>query len=177
MARALLWTAVDPARARRLLVAKINEGGLPLMYQIILDGSQADMRRALCVALAALEARRTLLFFCKAGKDRTGLLAALILANAGASDEAILADYERSDAHHAVALAGLERMPELVDLNRAVFERAPREAMASALGHLRERYGGVRSYLDAIGFGRDRQRRLRDALAAADGPPPAAPRL
>jgi hypothetical protein len=37
--------------------------------------------------------RRGVLFFCKAGKDRTGLLAALVLACAGASDDQIVADY------------------------------------------------------------------------------------
>ena len=36
-----------------------------------------------------------MLIFCKAGKDRTGLLAALILAAAGCNDERILRDYIR----------------------------------------------------------------------------------
>lgn len=35
-------------------------------------------------------------FFCSAGKDRTGLIAALVLSILGASDEEIVADYVRS---------------------------------------------------------------------------------
>lgn len=41
------------------------------------------------------QAGRPLLFFCRAGKDRTGLVAALLLSIMGASDEQILADYHR----------------------------------------------------------------------------------
>ena len=35
------------------------------------------------------------MFFCKLGKDRTGLLAALVLAACGATDDQIVADYTR----------------------------------------------------------------------------------
>lgn len=50
-----------------------------------------------CVQImtGALEARQPCLFFCKLGKDRTGLMAALVLAACGASDEEIVADYTR----------------------------------------------------------------------------------
>ena len=43
----------------------------------------------------ALEQHKPLVFYCKAGKDRTGLLAMLLLTCAGASDEQIVADYFR----------------------------------------------------------------------------------
>lgn len=64
--------------------------------------------------LWAAEAGRPLLFFCKAGKDRTGVLAALLLSLLGASDDAIVADYARSDAWHHVALAGIENDSRVV---------------------------------------------------------------
>lgn len=53
-----------------------------------------------------------------AGKDRTGLLAALLLSVLGAGREAVLDDYERSDAFHVVALAGLEENPKVTGLDR-----------------------------------------------------------
>ena len=43
----------------------------------------------------ALESKQPCLFFCKLGKDRTGLMAALVLAACGASEEEIVADYAR----------------------------------------------------------------------------------
>lgn len=64
-----------------------------------------------CLQLMAegAQARRPQLFFCKLGKDRTGLLAALVLSACGASEEEIVADYSRSDGVDAIALGGLEK--------------------------------------------------------------------
>jgi hypothetical protein len=41
------------------------------------------------------------LFHCSSGKDRTGLIAALILATCGLSDEEIFDDYEKSQTYLA----------------------------------------------------------------------------
>jgi protein tyrosine/serine phosphatase len=104
------------------------------------------------------------LFFCKAGKDRTGLVAALLLLLLGATPDAVLDDYVRSDAYHMVALAGLENDPNVTGLNRAVFERAPRAAMAHALEFLDAEAGGVQAYLERAGLGANEQNALRHAL-------------
>ncbi len=48
------------------------------------------------VVSAAAKAQEPIAVFCKLGKDRTGLLCALLLACCGASDEEIVADYARS---------------------------------------------------------------------------------
>ena len=45
------------------------------------------------VILATLERGEAVLFYCKAGKDRTGILAALLLSLAGATDDQIISDY------------------------------------------------------------------------------------
>lgn len=47
------------------------------------------------VLLNAAESRHCGMIFCRAGKDRTGLVAALVLAVAGASEEQIVEDYAR----------------------------------------------------------------------------------
>lgn len=44
------------------------------------------------------------LFFCRMGKDRTGLVAALILAACGASDAEIVSDYARFVVLHPFVL-------------------------------------------------------------------------
>jgi protein tyrosine/serine phosphatase len=53
---------------------------------------------ALCEILKviACPARHPVLVHCSHGKDRTGLVCALVLSVAGASDEEILADYALS---------------------------------------------------------------------------------
>jgi protein-tyrosine phosphatase len=91
------------------------------------------------------------LIHCTAGKDRTGMSAALLLSVLGVDEEAIVDDYELSAAHYTdrqvarlrlkLADAGIE-----VDRYRAVFG-APRHAMATLLATLRERHGSVEGYL------------------------------
>lgn len=118
-----------------------------------------------CVnAAASAAAGRPVMFFCKAGKDRTGLVAALLLSTLGASEEQILQDYVISDKYHMVALAGLEENPRVTGLDRTKFERAPREAMHHALQFISEKFGGVQQYLVKAGFGLEEQEELRQLL-------------
>lgn len=70
-----------------------------------LDSSGPELCAALSVVAATTE-DTPLAFYCKAGKDRTGLVAALSLHCCGASDEMIIADYHRS---HAQAARGAGR--------------------------------------------------------------------
>jgi Tyrosine phosphatase family len=50
---------------------------------------------ALQIIRAAAERGEATLFFCKIGKDRTGLMAALVLAACGATNDEIISDYNR----------------------------------------------------------------------------------
>jgi protein-tyrosine phosphatase len=61
----------------------------------MLESSQPEMGRVLQLVLEAAEAGRPTLFYCAAGKDRTGMVAALLLSCAGASEEQVVADYAR----------------------------------------------------------------------------------
>lgn len=153
---------------RDALVPEINRGGLLLIYQILVDTAQADIAKALQIMTAALEARQPCLFFCKLGKDRTGLMAALVLAVCGASEEEIVADYTRSGGVQQVALGGLEKQGELKGMDEAVFSAAPPEAMRGLLQYCKERWGGLRQFLAHIGFDRQQQERLAAALTKGD---------
>ena len=57
----------------------------------------------------ASESGETTLFFCKIGKDRTGLLAALVLSCCGATDDEIVSDFMRSGALFTPSLWWLAR--------------------------------------------------------------------
>ncbi|KAL4425778.1 hypothetical protein ABPG75_009794 [Micractinium tetrahymenae] len=153
---------------RDTLVPEINRGGLLLIYQILVDTAQADIAKTLQIMTAALEAGQPCLFFCKLGKDRTGLMAALVLSVCGASEEEIVADYIRSAGVHQVALGGLEKQGELKGMDEAVFSAAPPEAMRGLLQYCKERWGGMREYLAHIGFDRQQQERLAAALTDGD---------
>ncbi len=96
------------------------------------------------------------LFHCHAGKDRTGIVAALLLTVLGVHDNTVLDDYQLSGIHyteHQLAAVQTKLAGAGVDAERyrAVFG-TPRHAMATVLATLRERHGSVEAYLhDAAG--------------------------
>uniref|UniRef100_A0A7S3VR57 Tyrosine specific protein phosphatases domain-containing protein n=1 Tax=Dunaliella tertiolecta TaxID=3047 RepID=A0A7S3VR57_DUNTE len=151
-------------QSRLILLREVNAGGLALLYKIIVDSAKIEIRTVLDLICNSLENRRPVMFFCKAGKDRTGIIAALVLACSGATDLQIVDDYARSDAFHAVALAGIENKPELAGLDRAAFERAPAGAMRETIAYINQQYGSLAAYMTHIGFGPERQQQLRQLL-------------
>jgi protein-tyrosine phosphatase len=90
-----------------------------------------------------------LLFHCVAGKDRTGIIAALLLAVADVEPEAIAYDYAESAANLRDAY-----LVRYADSNpAAIIEaiRCPEEGVHNMLRYL-ERLGGIEAYLENIGL-------------------------
>jgi len=67
------------------------------MYRQIIASSRAEIKDSV---QAMIQAEGPALFHCAAGKDRTGILAMLLLGAVGVSREDIIADYEMS--HHYI---------------------------------------------------------------------------
>jgi protein-tyrosine phosphatase len=111
------------------------------------------------------------LVFCSAGKDRTGLVCALVLSALGASDDDVAADYTLSE--HAVTgafraeLEARARRAGLSEQALAVQLGAPRELMLEVLADLRTAHGGAAAYLARHGAGPDVVEALRRALVDA----------
>jgi protein-tyrosine phosphatase len=122
---------------------------MPDRYKMMIDLRQAAIG-AIFTAIA--EADGPVLFHCFAGKDRTGLVAAMLLSLAGVETEAIGADYAETDAQLAtryeewLAKATPERLEEM----RGEL-RCPPEWILRALAHLETTWGGVDSYLESAG--------------------------
>ena len=122
-------------------------------YLMILDNRQEAFRG---VFNAVAEAQGPLVFHCFAGKDRTGLVAAMLLALAGVTKEAIVADFGETDAQLAeryeqwIADAAPERRKSMRDELRC-----PPEWILGVLDHLDQKWGGVESYLEASGMSPD----------------------
>ncbi len=97
---------------------------------------------------AVAQADGAVVIHCHAGKDRTGLVVALLLAAAGVEDAAIAADYAASQHYLRDALA--ERLATAPREERAGLEQrlgAQTETMLGVLESLRDDYGGARAYL------------------------------
>jgi protein-tyrosine phosphatase len=93
-----------------------------------------------------------LVFGCWAGKDRTGMVAALLLSLLGVADDAIAADYALT-SEGLMAFENefgfLEREdPELRRKRFLSYCEAPPVVMHTFLAGLRARYGSVRTALD-----------------------------
>jgi protein-tyrosine phosphatase len=108
-------------------------------------------------------------FHCHAGKDRTGLVAALLLESLGVEREAILDDYELT-ARYRLRAQQDQTFERLIKLGLAPEAAAgvltaPRWAMASALEHLDREYEGIESYLTGpAAMKRSELQRLSDEL-------------
>ncbi len=90
--------------------------------------------------------------YCAAGKDRTGVVCAIVLSLVGVGREAIAADYALSD-EPAAALRDwhLDNGTPPDQLAAAGIFRAPREAMELFLASVDERFGSLDAYLAGIG--------------------------
>jgi len=89
-----------------------------------------------------------LLFHCMAGKDRTGLIAALLLALADVVPEAIAYDYTASTEN--LREAYLKRYAEYDTAAIIDAIQCPVEGIHNMLEYL-EKFGGARAYLEEIG--------------------------
>ena len=97
------------------------------------------------------------LFHCYAGKDRTGLIADLLLDLADVFDEHIVDDYDLSNLqlrHYIDALGSDIEDPEMRARVVDAWSVRPETAHV-VLAHMRSKYGGTREYLLAIGVSAD----------------------
>jgi hypothetical protein len=127
-------------------------------------------RFAAVVELLADRDGQPVVFFCAGGKDRTGLVAALVLGALGVADEEIAADYaltadnlplllERNRAR--AAARGVD--PEVTEHELLLAEAA---TMLGVLEQVRAEHGSVEGYLERHGLDPGAGDALRAGLLA-----------
>lgn len=103
---------------------------------------------------------------CMGGKDRTGLITALLLELAGVDDEQIAADYalseERLRPRHELWFAEAETEAELERLRRIA--QTPAASIVGVFEELARRYGSVEGYLRDAGLSDEDLARARARL-------------
>lgn len=158
---------VDETR-RRPDDAPMVPRGLDEIYPLMLE--RFGDRFAAVVELVADADGHPVVFFCAGGKDRTGLVAALVLGALGVAEEQIAADYaltadnlplllERNRAR--AAARGVD--PEVADHELLVAEAA---TMLSVLERVRVDHGSLVGYLEHHGLGPPAVASLRAGLLA-----------
>ena len=141
-------------------------------YQDMLDVGSA--RFADAIESLAQPGALPAVFHCAAGKDRTGLLAALLLESLGVPRAVVLADYE-------LTVQGMQRMrawmavnhPEMVDALANVppaFMAALPGAMDEVLDSLVHQHGSVYDYVRFIGVSTEAIDTLADNSSSRRNP-------
>lgn len=108
------------------------------------------------------------LFHCSAGKDRTGVLASLLLGLAGADHEAIAADYALTEERVpaiVLRLTGAASFDELAKQLPVFTFQAKAGTMRHFLSRLDAEWGGPAGYIRSIGVDDDAISALRSLLA------------
>jgi len=104
-------------------------------------------------------------FHCEYGKDRTGVIAALILGCLGLDDELIIEDYAISETLMTEEVKAIgAKEANKYRINPEIWLATPEESMRKTLSFIRERYGSVSAYLTLCGFDDSLQQKLKDAL-------------
>lgn len=136
------------------------------VYMVFLERFRSNVAAA--IAAVANAPQGGVVVHCAGGKDRTGLVTALLLSLAGVSREDIAADYalseERLRERHDEWIAQAENEEERDRLRRIAV--TPAESMLGVLGELERRYGGVEEYLKAGGATDEDLERARARLRA-----------
>ncbi|HKW06684.1 MAG TPA: tyrosine-protein phosphatase [Candidatus Dormibacteraeota bacterium] len=119
-------------------------------YLVMLNTRQEAFRE---IFTSIAQADGGLVFHCFAGKDRTGLVAAMLLSLAGVDPDGVAKDFGETDVQLASAYE--KWISEASPDKRAEMReelRCPPERILGVLQHLQARWGGVASYLEASGM-------------------------
>lgn len=139
--------------------------GLGELYIDIIEGSGEPMLRVFSL-LASSTGSGATLFHCKAGKDRTGIVAALLLDLAGVPHEIIAEDYALTAVCLAPLMEELRKgrpmtvSPEQYEIHLG----SPPDNMIVLLNHIKSAYGDAEGYLLSIGLKPEQIQALKQRL-------------
>jgi protein-tyrosine phosphatase len=126
-----------------------------------LDQSTKEIREAL--SLYADPSALPSIVHCTQGKDRTGLICALVLMILDVPISAIEYDYGLSD--EALIPEREQRLVEIREIGLTdEWLHTADDMIVGLQKHLDSKYGGLNAYLNGIGFAADDRTKLRDVL-------------
>lgn len=138
---------------------------LTTIYLYALDNNQTAFKNV--IDIVADSSDDGVLFHCTAGKDRTGLISALLLGAVGVGHEDIVADYALT-AHYLADFfeqrrTEAQRAGRDISAYEPLFLAEP-QFMQTVLDHLSENYGGILGYLTSIGISAAQIEKVKLAL-------------
>jgi protein-tyrosine phosphatase len=159
------WSVEDYYQRENEPYVKTSDMGAIYLYRINNTGFAGILKQAL--EILADPQYYPVLFHCGAGKDRTGVLASMLLSFVGAADEDIIADYVLTELDGEEFRRHLYSHPDITqeEKKRLSFTWWARpEYMQTFLDGLRKEYGGAAGYLKMLGAEKTLIKRLEKAL-------------
>jgi protein-tyrosine phosphatase len=171
---------LDPADFADLEIEQVNVQILGEGFELARDISMAEVYRLLleqrgekltaAVRLLAEPGRLPALVFCSAGKDRTGLVAALTLGAVGVGDDEIVRDYAITEQNmqgpFRDAIIRRAHNAGITEQELAAKVGSPPALMRDVLQWLRDQHGGPQGFLRWHGMTTAELERLQTALLA-----------
>ena len=148
-------------------VAQFSPSDFTCMGQMYLKLVDANGAQYTDMVRAVINAKGLTIVHCLAGKDRTGIVCALLLGAVGVCESDIVADYQTSGTYnktHKMIDKYMERMGP--DRPQYLMRSEP-ENMEMLIAHFNQKYGGATAYLKANGLTDDELLRLRDKFVGA----------
>jgi len=161
---AFMPAAGDPESNERRFKEFTNLGEF---YLFLLAGKSFNQGIIEALEVIAVPDNHPLVFNCAIGKDRTGILAAMLLSLLDVAEEDIIEDYTLSGPYMEEMLRRISREPPAAEPRPTIpdiFWSAMPESMALLLATLRREYGSIEGYLKAQGAQPSLVHRLEKAL-------------
>ncbi len=170
----LLAAPVDPANPLSQLLWDVRQVDYPNWYVNVLESNRDGIRRAFERFADPLQ--YPILFHCTQGKDRAGVVSALLLMLLDVPEDEILEDYMLTCR---LTAGDIEKKLDLIASILPSLSAAPQgitaedwrpmlscheEAMSNMLAHVRLEYGGIEGFLESIGVTIAQQEAIRDVL-------------
>jgi protein-tyrosine phosphatase len=159
------WPVADYYKKEMELYASTSNMGVVYLHRLRHEGF-AQRLFSILEIMADLP-YYPLLFHCGAGKDRTGVLAAMTLKLIGVSDEDVISDYVLTDASMEDVKQRICSDPETSEEVRNLPDftwRAPPQFMRTFLDGLVKEYGSAAGYLKKYGAEKTLVLRLEKTL-------------
>ncbi|KAI7906007.1 protein-tyrosine phosphatase-like protein [Cokeromyces recurvatus] len=135
--------------------------GVNRMYKEFATYCKQEIREALMVFVHP--ENYPIEIHCTQGKDRTGMVSALIMAIAGVPEDIIVNDYAKTQKGLASIYDDMVEEVRKAGLSDD-FAQAPPQNMRDLLNFFKSEYGTVDNYLDSIGFTKDLRDRVREII-------------
>lgn len=141
-----------------------GDGYLPESVEAVSDSyfeMVDEQKTVLNIMRVFAKAKGGVLYHCTAGKDRTGVISALLLLLVGVCKTDILADYQISQAYLGSMLQQFCKSNENVDINIITPKT---EYMEKFLDMFQQKYNSVEEYFSQIGLSDSEVLRLKTKL-------------